>query len=234
LNARGRKQRLHSIHEIADSLRQSSPAAAMPDLTGSILDAVDAERPFLSPKTRRVAFAARFVLGLALVSVVLGVAIVHRFAPGVVELTSSPAPLSAVVETVSSEATLKLANLRQTVETVSSTSSNASASKSSGGLLALVGSVAPKHPYTCTMIGPTLSPAEAARQGCPSAACAPFCMNRPLAEIGKLSGVALPAQSDWALRVSLGNASSPSFKSKLTDIMPLLADDEADAAFAPR
>ena len=51
VNRRQRQERLHDIRQVADSLRDAPIEA--PDFTGSILDRVDVERPFLAPSVRR-------------------------------------------------------------------------------------------------------------------------------------------------------------------------------------
>lgn len=201
MNPRGRRQRLSSIQQIAETLRQSDDVAA-PDLTGSILDAVDAERPFLSAPTRRMVIAGRFALGFTVVCFVAGVALAHRWAPSLFELTARPAPLSSVVENVRSEAQVTLADFQRQVQTVAVSTSAASPASAQ----VFVSLIAPTKPAAgktvsasfCTMVGPTLSPAEAARHCCQGkAAASSCCAFRPLGGIAGMPGLLVPDHSSW-------------------------------------
>ena len=160
MTPRSRRQRLNSLQQIAAQLRQTADVPA-PDLSDSILDKVDARRPFLDDKTRRMLWAGRAALGLSVAVVVLGVALTHRWAPNAVELVSRPAPFSNVVENVRSEAGVRLVELR-----VAAGAADTGANKSNGGLLSLITTAAPvqtARTSTCSFCGPVLSPSDAAR-----------------------------------------------------------------------
>lgn len=240
MTPRKRRQRLDSIHQIAEQLRQSADVPA-PDLTSSILAQVDAQRPFLDRRTRRMLWAGRAALGLSVALVALGVALTHRWAPEAVEVVSRPAPLSNVVETVRTEATERLGDLRNAVaETVvAAAPSGRSGGDQGSGLLALVagaGSADSVH-AGCLFCGPVLPPAEAARRApAPSA-----------------STIALsPAETSrlGAHRVWLGAMQSPlppappararaalfseGRRSGLEDLGPLGAGPLADSPLAPK
>lgn len=119
-----RRDRLQEIRTVADSLR-SAPIDA-PDFTSAILDRVDAERPFLAPSTRRKLHLVRWGLGGSVALVVLGVALLHRYAPGAANIASTePAPISAVVSTVQAKAEQPLMQLRRTVNSVAQTDTSA-------------------------------------------------------------------------------------------------------------
>lgn len=198
MTPRGRKQRLNEIREIADSLRQSRDVD-VPDLTASILDAVDAERPFLSRRTRRMVIAGRFALGLSIVGVVAFIAVAHRLAPSSLEFSPQPAPLSAVVEKVQNEAQVKLADLQRQVRSVAALSDDSSSpthvlytlvSPGGGSGQAMTG--------PATMVGPTQPPSEAVQRCCGQATLdLKCCAARPLAGIAGIKGVPLPVQSSW-------------------------------------
>lgn len=168
MTPRKRRQRLDSIHEIADQLRQSAGVPA-PDLTDSILDRVGESRPFLDRRTRRMLWVGRGAIGLSVAVVGLGVALTHRWAPQTVDLVtaSAPAPLSSVVESVRHEAGERLVNLRVAVDQAATVESGSN-SAPTGGLLTLVASAAPIAPARtktacCTICGPMIPPAEAAK-----------------------------------------------------------------------
>lgn len=169
MTPRKRRQRLDSIHEIADQLRQSA-AFSTPDLTDSILDRVGDARPFLDRRTRHLLWVGRTMVGLSVAAVGLGVALTHRWAPEAVDLVSAsnPAPLSSVVESVRSEAGERLVTLRVAVDQAGQAVDAGAASVPSGGLLTLVTSAAPALPAAsvtrgCTICGPMIPPGEAAR-----------------------------------------------------------------------
>lgn len=237
MNSRGRRQRLDHIREIADSLRQSAGDQSAPDLTGSILDRVDAQRPFLSRGTRRWIILGRYGLGFTVAATVLGIALVNRWAPGAVELAARPAPLSTVVETVQTGATVTLADLRQTVETVANASSarepGASGSASLFTLVASAPQPAGSQTFCCTMVGPAMPLADAVRHGC-SSKCRTVCVDRPLADIGRLAGVPLPGQSQWRVAGGLPVVSTRIRSDRIDDLMPLLSDDDSGSAIIPR
>jgi hypothetical protein len=213
---RGRLQRLNDIRQIADSLRESGADAGAPDLTGSILDRVDAERPFLSGRTRRMVIAGRYGIGAAVLVMVLGVAVAHRMYPDIGSFDRKSSPLSSVVESVRHEAVEQIAGIRQTVPGASS------------ALMTLVvaNSPAPAQPQsvTCTMVGPTMTPVEAARQAAPSPGQV-FCIDRPLSGFGPiLSGYAAMPRSSWRLQPApLGE-----------EFSPLFGEDQTERAAAPR
>ncbi len=169
MTPRKRRQRLDSIHEIADQLRQSAAVPA-PDLTDSILDRVGVARPFLDRHTRRMLWVGRGALGLSVAAVGLGIALTHRWAPETVDMiavSAAPAPFSSVVESVRHEAGERLTTLRVAVDQAASAEAG-NPSAATGGLLTLVASAAPIVPdqtksACCTFCGPMIPPAEAAK-----------------------------------------------------------------------
>lgn len=165
MTRRGRRQRLDSLHEIAEQLRQSAAVPA-PDLTDSILDRVHARREFLDRPTRGMLWVGRAAIGGSVAMVVLTVALIQRWAPGSLDLVARPAPLSTVVETVKSEATGRLGELRLAVDqAVASTGASQEQPGTAGGLLSLVSIAAPPsdHASRCVFCGPVMPPAAAAR-----------------------------------------------------------------------
>jgi hypothetical protein len=101
---------LQAIAHVADTLR-ANPVEA-PDFTSSILDRVDAERPFLAPSVRRKLPWIRIGLGVCVAMSVLAVALTHRWAPKAVQLVEQPAPISDVVQCVECAAQQHLVNIR--------------------------------------------------------------------------------------------------------------------------
>ncbi|MFN7021262.1 MAG: hypothetical protein ACK4WH_08060 [Phycisphaerales bacterium] len=199
MTPRGRKQRLSDIREIADSLRQSRDVD-VPDLTASILNAVDAERPFLSRQTRRMVIAGRFALGLSIVGVVAFIAVAHRLSPSSLEFSPQPTPLSAVVETVQNEAQVKLADLQRQVRSVAALSDESSSPSQVLYTLVLPGGGSGQAMAVglTTMVGPTQPPSEAVQRCCGQTAFElKCCATRPLAGIAGIKGVPLPVQSSW-------------------------------------
>jgi hypothetical protein len=110
MNRRDRMARLQDIAHVADTLR-AAPVDA-PDFTSSILDRVDAERPFLAPSVRRKLPWVRLGLGACVALSVLAVALTHRWAPSAVQLADQPAPISDVVQCVECAACKQLVSLR--------------------------------------------------------------------------------------------------------------------------
>ena len=75
MSPRGRRNRLSSIHAIADELRQSSEAVGTPDFASSILSRVEVQRPFLCERTRQMIWVGRAAVGLSVAVMALGVAL---------------------------------------------------------------------------------------------------------------------------------------------------------------
>jgi len=113
---RGRRRRAR-LEDIGQVMRAAGVPEA-PDLTQSILDRVEDARPFAPPAIRHLVVAMRLALvcGAALVS--LAVVLLHRAAPGARVIAQDPAPLTAVVQTASSGASVGLSSLRETLRTV--------------------------------------------------------------------------------------------------------------------
>lgn len=184
MTPRKRRDRLNSIREIAAQLQQSDDLAA-PDLTQSILARVDASRPFLDRRTRRMLWVGRGALVASVAAVVLMSALMQRFAPESVEIVARPAPLSTVVESVKTDATERLVVLREVVSGGPRLDAalNAEASSfdamPSGGLLTLVTAASPvgaidqrteASSRVCVngLCGPILPPVRAAQLVVPS------------------------------------------------------------------
>jgi hypothetical protein len=101
MNPRNRRARLDDIRRVAFEMRDNPIVA--PDLTSSILDRVDAERPFLAPSVRRKLPWIRIGVGACVVLAALSVALTYRWAPKTVQaLAQQPAPISDVVQCVQS------------------------------------------------------------------------------------------------------------------------------------
>lgn len=103
MDRKARQDRLKDIALISATLRADQAAQAVPDLTASILDRVDAERAFLAPSVRRRVLIARAGLVGAGVMLVLGVVLTHRYAGGVLgEVDSSARATTPVADVVAS------------------------------------------------------------------------------------------------------------------------------------
>ncbi|HVU63086.1 MAG TPA: hypothetical protein VHC70_03860 [Phycisphaerales bacterium] len=99
MNERNRRARLDDIRRVAYEMRETPIVA--PDLTSSILDRVDAERPFLAPSVRRKLPWIRIGVGGCVVLTALGIALTYRWAPRAVQaIAQQPAPISDVVQCV--------------------------------------------------------------------------------------------------------------------------------------
>ncbi len=108
MNERNRRSRLDDIRRVAESLRESPIEA--PDFTSSILDRVDAERPFLAPSVRRRLPWVRIGLGVCVAATTLTIAMTYRVAPNAVRVVSQQgAPVSDMVQCVECAAAAKLA-----------------------------------------------------------------------------------------------------------------------------
>ncbi len=108
MNERNRRARLDDIRRVAETLRESPIEA--PDFTASILDRVDAERPFLAPSVRRRLPWVRIGLGVCVAATTLMVAMTYRVAPNAVRVVSlQGAPVSDVVQCVECAAAARLA-----------------------------------------------------------------------------------------------------------------------------
>ncbi len=107
MNERKRRARLDDIRRVAETLRESPIEA--PDFTSSILDRVDAERPFLAPSVRRRLPWVRIGLGVCVAATTLMVAMAYRVAPRAVRMaTMQAAPVSDVVQCVECAAASRL------------------------------------------------------------------------------------------------------------------------------
>lgn len=116
MNRRDRRSKLSEIAAVADSLR-AAPIEA-PDFTKSILDRVDAERPFLARSVRRRLPLVHLSVGAAVCAGVLTMALTHRWAPRAVELVRAPQPVSDVIRCVECSAQSPVEVLRQSVRSV--------------------------------------------------------------------------------------------------------------------
>lgn len=112
-----RRDRLRDIQEVMNSLRRPVEA---PDLTGSILARVEQERPFVDPRTQRLVWVSRAGFAASVAIVALGIALMHRAAPGLLRLASRPQPLSDVVSTAETEVTAGLQSIRSTIAAAAS------------------------------------------------------------------------------------------------------------------
>jgi hypothetical protein len=253
LTPRKRRQRLDSISVIAAQLRQSNDVLA-PDLTSSILDQVDATRPFLDGRTRGMLWVGRIAIGCSVAMVGLGIALTHRWAPEAVDIVMSrPAPLSNVVETVKFEAGERLTELRVAVDSASQPSTSAAtASVGTGGLLALVSSATPVAAASgsgkpCTFCGPMIPPAMAARlapaPGSLASTDGPGAVNDGLtAGSGsawisarlRLAGLASSADGQSPTTVRVGLPVEQPGRLVLDELTPLGIGSSADSALAPK
>ncbi len=218
MTRRARRQRLDSLHEIAEQLRQSAGDPA-PDMTESILCRVHASREFLGRGTRRMLWVGRAAIGASVALVVLSVALVQRWSPESLEIVSRPAPLSTVVESVKSEAAGRFGELRLAVDqAVASSSSDAnSGSAGGGGLLSLVSAASPlsTHATACSFCGPIMPPGAAAR-AMPSPAPVPPRSPRVALASYKLAssesepgtGLAPGESGRWSVRSRFGTAAA--------------------------
>jgi hypothetical protein len=259
LTPRKRRQRLDSIQQIAEQLRQSADVPA-PDLTSSILNRVDATRPFLDGRTRRMLWVGRIALGVSVATVGLGIALTHRWAPDTVDLVSSrPAPLSNVVETVRTEAGVRLVEFRVAVDSASQpdAASGSAAQSPSGGLLALVTSAAPTPASAsskpCTICGPMIPPSEAARR-VPAATLTAAIETSPVApsttevpapritwltarvRLGGSGGLGAGGTGGIGLAsaANVGSATDRTTRLVLDELAPLGVGPSADSALAPK
>lgn len=99
MNERSRRNRLDDIRRVAFEMRETPIEA--PDFTSSILDRVDAERPFLAPSVRRKLPWIRIGLGACVAFAALSIALTYRWAPKTVQaIAQQPAPISDVVQSV--------------------------------------------------------------------------------------------------------------------------------------
>jgi hypothetical protein len=85
---RHRLARLRDIQHVMDELRE--PIAA-PDLTSTILGRVHDERPFLSPRVRRLLWVGRAGAAAIAIGAALGIIMTRRELP---DIAAEPAPIS--------------------------------------------------------------------------------------------------------------------------------------------
>lgn len=263
MTPRKRRERLGSIHEIADRLRQSADVAA-PDLTNAILSQVHANRAFLDRRTRRLLWVGRAAIGVTVATVVLSTALLHRWSPGTFEVASRPAPLSSVLESVKSEASERLVGLRQAVDAaVPPTPVGTDDHAGQGGLLSLVSMAAPARAASvrpCAFCGPVIPPAQAARTVPASveASEAPRTLaSTKLSSPSSNSGAAMfaiaPVSGRFGVRMRFGDSAAASAAGtpgdrqpgvpaggsvlrtiSLNELAPLAATGSADSALAPK
>lgn len=112
-----RRHRLHDIQDVVKSLREPVEA---PDLTRAILSRVEAEKPFVDERTRRLVWISRLGFAASLAVAALGVALMHRSAPEWLRLAPQPQPLSDVVATAGDEVTTGIRAFRATLTSAAS------------------------------------------------------------------------------------------------------------------
>lgn len=105
MTPRNRRSKLHDIQQIADSLRSDTPLpgdGAVPDFTDAILRRVDAQRPFLTHRTRRLVAACRYGAAAAVLLAVGGIVLVQATSPRIAELAApiQPVTFSPAVDAV--------------------------------------------------------------------------------------------------------------------------------------
>lgn len=91
---RGFRNRVHAMDAIIGQLKRGPKP---PDLASSILDAVDARKPFLTPRRRRAVSASRVAVAASLLALLGGFAVLDRMNPGVLDATPAPMPVSHAV-----------------------------------------------------------------------------------------------------------------------------------------
>ncbi len=91
---RGFRDRAAAMDSIIDQLKRVPKG---PDFTASILDAVDARKPFLAAPRRRALSASRVATAASLLALFGGFALLDRLRPGVLDTTTSPAPVTHAV-----------------------------------------------------------------------------------------------------------------------------------------
>lgn len=87
MNSKRRRERLHDIQRIGESLREE---IAAPDLTDAILERVHAERPFMSRHGRLVVNGCKVAVALGVLAVV-GAIVQVRLAAPQMEMVATPA-----------------------------------------------------------------------------------------------------------------------------------------------
>lgn len=114
-DAEARRRRLRDIQDVASELRRPVKA---PDLTAAILARVDEERPFVSEKTRRLIWISRLGFAASIAVAAVGIALLHRAAPDLVNLRQVPQPVSDVMQTAKVEASARYQTIRTTFSSV--------------------------------------------------------------------------------------------------------------------
>lgn len=89
-----------------------------PDLTASIMAQVARRRGFLPERLRRMVKAGRLAAAACVLLALLGVAMLHRFAPESVSVVERPAPVSGVVTNSAHEAAAGVQNFTGAVDEV--------------------------------------------------------------------------------------------------------------------
>lgn len=213
---RGRRARLEDIQRIADALREPVEA---PDLASSILARVDSQRCFLNDQGRALLWAGRAVAAFVVVLVVAGFVLINRAAPQALQVAAQPAPVSEVINVVSTQASQQIIALRGSFEPDRA---------QSAPLTAILSSVAPANelaePITAALHAVRfVGPPEASSAEDRRAAAAEF---RGVADL-RLPRVSRFAQSAWpavSLRETIDD------RHLYEDESPLLS---GTASFAP-
>lgn len=112
MNGGERRKKLWEIRAAADEIRNAP--IETPDFTKSILDRVDAERPFLAPSVRRKLPWIHVSIGLTIAVGVLAAALVRREAPNMLAINPAPSPIMKVVECVECAASERVDSFKQT------------------------------------------------------------------------------------------------------------------------
>jgi hypothetical protein len=89
-----------------------------PDLTDQIMTRVAGRRAFLSPRLRSLVTGGRLAVAASLLLGLLGVAVIQRYAPRTVQLTTAPQPVSRIVEGGCESAAQSARQLAGTLSTV--------------------------------------------------------------------------------------------------------------------
>lgn len=239
MSPRGRRNRLSSIHAIADELRQSSEAVGTPDFASSILSRVEVQRPFLCERTRQMIWVGRAAVGLSVAVMALGVALLYRWSPDTADLAGAPAPASMVLRTVQtnvSETTQNLATFGQMKLSLADEGADAqrSVSQSNSGLFTTLwveaSKSAPADAGRSGLVGPTISVAQSAQMRSTQLVIGgSFNYNRLAEAVGC-------EQSPWPPAVTRVPARpTGEFKGLgLLEVAPLQFDGPGDSAITPK
>jgi hypothetical protein len=94
------------------------PITGAPDLSAAILARTHEARPFLTRRTRRRVSVRRLGVGLAVVLLLAGVALVQRLFPEAMEVSPQPRPVSALAQATQADVADGLANLERSFATL--------------------------------------------------------------------------------------------------------------------